>query len=110
MWALNRRSGATLWRQDKLLRRSLTAPVLDGSHVVVADYDGYLHWLSRESGKIEARDRINAAFYLFTDEYDGYDPVFRKENNVLATPLAVQQKVIAVDRKGNMAAFQVVDQ
>ncbi len=110
VWALNRRNGATLWRQDKLLRRSVTAPVLDGSHLVVADYDGYLHWLSRESGKIEARARVNAGFYLFTDEYDGYDPVFRKENNVLATPLAVRQGIIAVDRKGNMAAYHLADQ
>lgn len=107
--ALNRRSGATLWRQDKLLRRSLTRPQLDGPYVIVADYDGYLHWLSRENGKIEGRKRLNAAFYLFTDEYDRYDPEFRKENNVLAQPLVVDERIIAVDRHGYLAAYRRIE-
>lgn len=103
--ALNRRNGATLWRQDKLLRRGVTRPQLDGPYLVVADYDGYLHWLLRESGELAGRARINAGFYLMTDEYDGYDPAFRKENNVLTPPLVVGERVIAVDRKGYLAAF-----
>jgi outer membrane protein assembly factor BamB len=107
VWALNRRNGATLWRQDKLLRRSVTGPVLYGSHVVVADFDGFVHWLSREDGKLESRARINAAYYLFNEDYDKYDPVFRKENNVLAMPLSAQNEVIVIDRRGNMAAFQL---
>lgn len=104
--ALNRRNGATLWRQDKLLRRGLTAPRLDGAYLVVADYDGYLHWLERESGKLVGRARLNAGAYLFTDEPGGYEHVFRKENNVLARPLVVGERVIAVDRHGFLAAFR----
>lgn len=107
--ALNRRNGSTLWRQDKLLRRSPTTPQLDGPYVVVADYDGYLHWLSRESGKLEGRARLNAGFYLFTNEYDGYVPAFRKANNILARPLVIDDKVIAVDRTGFLSAFQRVE-
>lgn len=107
--ALNRRNGATLWRQDKLLRRSTTRPQLDGPYLVVADYDGYLHWLSRESGKLAGRARLNAAYYLFTDEYDGYEHVFRKENNVLARPLVAGERVIAVDRTGYLAAFRRIE-
>lgn len=107
--ALNRRNGSTLWRQDKLLRRSVTRPQLDGPYLVVADYDGYLHWLSRESGKLEGRARLNAGFYLFTDEYDGYQHAYRKANNVLARPLVAGERVIAVDRKGYLAAFRRVE-
>ncbi|MFO8024538.1 outer membrane protein assembly factor BamB [Thiohalophilus sp.] len=103
--ALNRRNGATLWRQDKLLRRGVTRPQLDGPYLVVADYDGYLHWLLRESGELAGRARINAGFYLMTDEYDDYDPAFRKENNILTRPLVAGERVIAVDRKGYLAAF-----
>ena len=36
-------------------RRSLTAPVLQGNDVVVADYEGIMHWLSMDDGSFAAR-------------------------------------------------------
>jgi outer membrane protein assembly factor BamB len=52
---LDRASGAERWRQKELLRRQLTEPVLQGSAVVVADYQGWIHWLSTEDGSFLAR-------------------------------------------------------
>ena len=52
---LDRASGAERWQQKGLLRRSLTAPALQGSRVVVADYQGYIHWLGMEDGAFQAR-------------------------------------------------------
>ncbi|NIR61597.1 MAG: outer membrane protein assembly factor BamB, partial [Gammaproteobacteria bacterium] len=45
VWALDRRTGASLWKQDKLPRRRVTAPVSFGEYVVVGDLDGYVHWM-----------------------------------------------------------------
>ena len=59
IWALDKSSGATIWRQDKLLYRELTAPKVMGNYLVVGDFKGYLHWLSKEDGKLVGRD--NAA-------------------------------------------------
>jgi outer membrane protein assembly factor BamB len=53
--ALRRRDGTEVWRQDQLLRRSITAPALVGDTLVVADFDGYLHWLDAASGAMLAR-------------------------------------------------------
>ena len=58
IWGLDISTGATLWRQDKLLYRELTAPQVMGDYIVVGDYKGYLHWLSKEEGKIVGRDNI----------------------------------------------------
>ena len=58
IWGLDITSGATLWRQDKLLYRELTAPQVMGNYIVVGDYKGYLHWLSKEEGKIIGRDDV----------------------------------------------------
>lgn len=58
IWALDRVSGATLWRQDKLLYRSLTAPESMGDYIVVGDFKGYLHWLSKEDGKLVGRHKV----------------------------------------------------
>ena len=55
--ALNRRDGTPVWTQDSLLRRSVTAPALAGNTLVIADFDGYLHWLDPASGQLLARGR-----------------------------------------------------
>ncbi len=62
---LDRASGSERWNQKALLRRSLSAPVLQGNAVLVADFEGVIHWLSTEDGAFLARakggGRITAA-------------------------------------------------
>jgi len=58
IWALSRRNGDTLWKQEGLLIRSVTAPLLVDGSVAVGDVDGYLHWLKREDGGFVARARV----------------------------------------------------
>lgn len=53
--AFDRRTGASLWKQEALRGRRLNAPVVYGDAVVVADADGYVHWLAREDGHFIAR-------------------------------------------------------
>jgi outer membrane protein assembly factor BamB len=57
--ALDAYSGAPVWQQDELARRTLTRPLLVGDNVVVGDREGYVHVLARESGKFAARVRID---------------------------------------------------
>lgn len=61
VWALDRRSGAALWKQDKLHNRASSAPVIFGSDLVVADIEGYLHWLARNDGRLLARHHVGDA-------------------------------------------------
>lgn len=53
--AFDRSSGASLWKQDKLNGRWASAPLPLGRHVVVGDFEGYVHVLSREDGAFVAR-------------------------------------------------------
>jgi outer membrane protein assembly factor BamB len=53
--ALDRRGGASLWKQDKLTGRWPTAPLPLGRYVAVGDVEGYVHVLSRDSGAFVAR-------------------------------------------------------
>ncbi len=55
--ALSRDSGGSLWRNNSLAWRGLSAPVSFGRAVVVGDREGYLHFLSREEGTLLARLR-----------------------------------------------------
>jgi outer membrane protein assembly factor BamB len=53
--ALDRAGGATLWKQDRLFLRRLTAPLALGDVVAVGDVEGYVHFLSRETGAFVGR-------------------------------------------------------
>lgn len=53
--ALDRRNGASVWKQDKLSGRWATAPLALGRYVIVGDFEGYVHVLSRDDGAFVAR-------------------------------------------------------
>ncbi len=53
--ALRRRSGVELWRQPALKFRKLSAPVVAGDFVAVADFAGIMHWFDKASGAPAAR-------------------------------------------------------
>jgi outer membrane protein assembly factor BamB len=57
--ALDRASGATVWRQKALRLRSVSGPTPHGQAVVVGDYEGYLHWLAIDDGRLLARERAD---------------------------------------------------
>jgi outer membrane protein assembly factor BamB len=57
--AMRRADGAVLWEQDTLKRRGLTTPAIDGDALVVADFEGYVHWLDKASGEIVARQKTD---------------------------------------------------
>ena len=77
---LDRSSGAELWKQSALLRRQLSAPVVFGEHVVVADVEGVLHWLNTSDGHFVARVKtgksvsmppLESGGLLLVDDDDG---------------------------------------
>lgn len=51
------RNGDSAWKQEALKYRKLSAPAVVDGHVLVGDYEGYLHWLSPDDGSIEGRGR-----------------------------------------------------
>jgi len=53
--ALDRAGGAAIWKQDKMFLRRLTAPLPLGDVVAVGDIEGYVHFLSRETGAFVGR-------------------------------------------------------
>lgn len=60
VWALDARSGAAAWKQEGLQYRQLSAPVAFAGYAVVADFQGYLHWLDAKDGKLVARTRAGS--------------------------------------------------
>jgi len=84
--AFDRYSGTPLWEQKKLHARKVTAPAVIGNYLVVGDYEGYLHWMSKDSGNFVARNRVSS------------DPI-------IAPPIVVGKFLYAFSSDGELAAY-----
>jgi outer membrane protein assembly factor BamB len=60
LWSIDRRTGSAFWKQDVLHARKITAPSIIGDKLVVADYEGYLHWFGKSDGKLLGRIRATS--------------------------------------------------
>jgi outer membrane protein assembly factor BamB len=85
--ALRRRDGTVVWQQEGLKRRGLSAPAVSGNAVVVGDFDGYLHWLDRDSGKFVARERPG-------------------RTRISMAPVAADGRVYVIDEGGKVTAYR----
>ncbi len=99
IWAIDRLNGATLWKQDALTARDVTRPVLLGDYLVVGDYAGYLHVLSRFDGHFVGR-------ILAGDQDSDSDNVFSSEHSgILVPPLVKDQQVFVTARDGSIYVY-----
>jgi outer membrane protein assembly factor BamB len=85
--ALRQRDGSELWRNQKLKLRRLSTPVLTSTAVVIADFQGYVHWLDKTSGELVARERI-------------------AKERVTNSPVAVGDTVVVLSDGGKLAAYR----
>lgn len=53
--AFDKNSGASVWKNTKLLGRRLSAPAVSGNKILVGDVEGYIHALSAVDGALVAR-------------------------------------------------------
>jgi outer membrane protein assembly factor BamB len=59
--ALAKEGGASLWKQDKLRFRKLTAPLVFDRTIWVGDFEGYVHMLAPDTGEIIGRIRVDSS-------------------------------------------------
>lgn len=87
--AFNRDGGASAWKNDKLAFRSLSTPVSYGRAVAVGDYEGYVHFLSREDGSFLARAATDGSAIGGTPLVAGSNLIFQTHNGTV-TAIAVE--------------------
>ncbi|MBN9287128.1 MAG: outer membrane protein assembly factor BamB [Gammaproteobacteria bacterium 39-13] len=63
LWAIDRHTGATLWKQSTLATRYITGPEVVNGMVAVADRGGYVHFLSAKKGHIIDRFHLSGKIY-----------------------------------------------
>lgn len=61
VFAFDRQNGNERWKNTDLRYRSLGAPATIGRSVVVGDFEGFVHFLSREDGTVVARMKTDGS-------------------------------------------------
>lgn len=59
VWGLDQGTGAVLWRQDELVDRTITAPVIQSGRIAIGDAEGFIHWLTPDDGSFVARSHVD---------------------------------------------------
>ncbi|HEY4339376.1 MAG TPA: outer membrane protein assembly factor BamB [Steroidobacteraceae bacterium] len=94
--ALTRRTGVEVWRQKALAHRGLSGPAAAGDAIVVADYQGYVHWLAKSNGALIGRVRAGKVRYSNPPAYaDGVLVLLNDRGTIdafRATPVATPAK------------------
>jgi len=82
--AFARETGASAWRNDKLAFRNPSTPVSFGRAVAVGDYQGFVHFLSREDGSFLARAATDGSAITATPLVAGNHLIFQTQNGTVA--------------------------
>lgn len=90
VWALERDSGASIWKQEALRARRVTGPAVVGNYVVVGDFEGYLHWINRKTGDFVHRMRLD-------------------DERILVPCRTVGDILLAFSSSGKLAAYKPAD-
>jgi outer membrane protein assembly factor BamB len=90
VWAIDRNNGATLWKQDKLQARSVTRPVIFKDYLIVGDYAGYLHVMSKSDGRFLARIQVD-------------------EEGILVPPMVHNDHILVLSRDGLLESYTLED-
>ena len=85
--AFDANNGKQLWENVQLKNRNLSRPLLLGRAVVIGDYKGFVHFLSRDTGEFIAR--------LKTDG-----------SGITAPPVVAGQSLVVQTNDGDLYAFQ----
>jgi outer membrane protein assembly factor BamB len=86
--AFNASVGTELWSTDEYENRSLNAPAVSSEYVAVADFEGYLHLLSRRNGETVGREEIDGS-------------------GVRSPTIIHNDQIIILDNSGGISAFNV---
>ncbi|MUL11728.1 outer membrane protein assembly factor BamB [Aliivibrio fischeri] len=86
--AVDARSGTELWSNEELEYRQLTSPMIIDSYIVLADSEGYLHWLDRDTGLFMSQQEIDS---------DG----------IAVSPILVEDSFLVVTREGDIKKMRI---
>lgn len=86
--AFARDGGTSIWRTTQLANRRLSTPVSSNRLVAVGDYQGYIHFFSKEDGSLAARISTDGSPILAAPVSAGANFIFQTQSGTLVAVAA----------------------
>lgn len=87
VYAVERVNGLEKWSQIALTNRQVTGPAVLDDYIVVGDFEGYLHWMNKETGNFVAQSHVDGS-------------------GIYATPTVSDNVLYVQSRDGDLEAIQ----
>ncbi len=88
IWALNSKTGASVWKKDDLKERYPTAPTYYNEYVVVSDAEGYSMWMDSQTGDFVYKSKLD-------------------KSRIIAKSINTNDSVISYSSNGRVVAMRV---
>lgn len=89
VWALEKDTGISVWKQEDLLYRQLSAPVVQADTILVGDLEGFIHVIAKQDGRLIGRSKL-------------------AKSSINTSPLSTNSTAYITDVDGRLAAYTVV--
>jgi len=107
--AIDDRSAADVWQQVELQGRHLSEPVMFAKHIVVADFEGYIHLIKQLDGTIVGRDQVvrPPVDWVRTGSYNLKHPSreFAKDPGIRTRLVSNDDYLLAISNSGYLTAY-----
>ena len=87
VYGVDRINGLEKWSQAALTNRQVTGPAVLDDYVVVADFEGYLHWMNKETGEFISQSHVDSS-------------------GIYSTPTVLKNVLYVQSRDGDIEAIQ----
>lgn len=109
--AIDDRSATDVWSQVDLQGRQLSEATLFAGHLLVADYEGYIHVIKQLDGTIIGRERVVRAplDWVKTGSYGIKNPsrLFSKDPGIRTRLVTQDNFILAVSNSGLLSVFEL---
>lgn len=88
IWALELKSGESVWVQEQLRARRLSGAAIINNKIIVGDLEGYLHFIDKDIGYFIAREEVS-------------------DSAILVTPIVHNNIIYAYANDGVLSAYKI---
>jgi outer membrane protein assembly factor BamB len=105
VWAIDKRSGRVVWKQESLYGRLLSSPTSYVQYVVVGDDQGYIHVLSKLDGRVIARKKL---FHRIPRVGKDFGPIRIQDPGLRVAPVIGGDMLFVYGNDGMLYALKIV--